>query len=204
MDVMRIGLIVALLSLSNPGEARDFPVEAAPHSLAGQLLVATPELDDPNFRHTVIYLVEHDANGAIGVVVNRVLGAAPLGELLRRLGIEEGTDSEAEIQVHFGGPVQLGHSFVLHSPDYRRDAPLVVGNLAAFSSSPEALRDLALGRGPRHSLFALGYAGWGADQLENEIARGDWFTIAPDESLLFDGADETKWRRALARSGIEL
>jgi putative transcriptional regulator len=204
MDVMRIVVVVVLLSLSGPGEARHTAVEAAPYSLAGQLLVATPELDDPNFRHTIVYMVEHDANGAVGVVVNRVLGAAPLGELLRRLGIEEGTDSEALIQIHFGGPVQLGRSFVLHSPDYRRDAPLAVGDLAAFSSSPEALRDMALGRGPRYSLFALGYAGWGADQLENEIARGDWLTIAPDEALLFDGADETKWRRALARTGLEL
>jgi putative transcriptional regulator len=93
---------------------------------------------------------------------------------------------------------------VLHSPDYRRDDPLVVDDLAAFSFSLDALRDLAHGRGPRHSLFALGYAGWAPHQLENEIARGSWFTIAPDEALLFDDAVETKWQRALARRGFDL
>jgi putative transcriptional regulator len=173
-------------------------------SLAGQLLVATPELDDPNFRHTIVYLVQHDARGAVGVVVNRVLGAGPLGKLLEGLGVEEGSDSAAEIRVHYGGPVEPGRGVMLHSPDYRQDDPLVVDHLAAFSFSLDALRDIAVGHGPRQSLFALGYAGWAPDQLEGEIAGGSWFTIAPDAALLFDDAIDTKWQRALARGGVEL
>jgi len=206
MSRLKIGiLLLALLpGGAGPGSALPAPVVGAAPSLAGQLLVATPELDDPNFSHTIVYLVQHDGRGAVGVVVNRVLGAGPLGKLLEGLGVEEGSDSALEIRVHYGGPVEPGRGVMLHSPDYREDDPLVVDDLAAFSFSLEALRDIALGHGPRHSLLALGYAGWGPEQLENEIAAGSWFTIEPDEALLFDDAVETKWQRALARGGIEL
>ena len=204
-------LVAAMLVLGGfgPGAARHAPTVGAPAvgavpSLAGQLLVATPELDDPNFSRTVVYMVQHDEGGALGVVINRVHLVGPLGRLLESLGIEEGSDSEAEIRVHEGGPVEPGRGVVLHSPDYRDDDPMVVDELAAFSFSLDALRDIAQGHGPRHSLFALGYAGWAPDQLEGEIARGSWFTIEPDEALLFDDAVETKWQRALARRGVDL
>jgi putative transcriptional regulator len=203
---LRIGvLLLALLLLGGGhGAARQAPAVGAMPSLAGQLLVATPELDDPNFSHTIVYMVQHDASGAVGVVINRVLGAGPLGKLLEGLGVEEGSDSAAEIRVHYGGPVEPGRGVVLHTPDYRQDDPLVVDDLAAFSFSLDALRAIALGHGPRHSLFALGYAGWAPDQLEEEIARGSWFTITPDEALLFDDAIDTKWQRAIARGGVDL
>lgn len=206
MSRLGIGILLAMLLLGGggPGSTLQAPAVAAIPSVAGQLLVATPELDDPNFSHAIVYMVQHDANGAMGVVINRVLGAGPLGKLLEGLGVEEGSDSDAEIRVHYGGPVEPGRGVVLHSPDYREDDPLVIDDLAAFSFSLEALRDIALGRGPRHSLFALGYAGWAPNQLEDEIARGSWFTVAPDEALLFDDAVDTKWQRALARGGIDL
>jgi putative transcriptional regulator len=199
-------LAVAMLVLGGTGlaAARHTAVVGVAPSLAGQLLVATPELDDPNFSRTIVYMVQHDDRGALGVVINRVLGTGPLGKLLQGLGIEEGSGSEDEIRVHYGGPVDLARGVVLHSPDYREDDPLVVDDLAAFSFSLDALRDIAQGVGPRHSLFALGYAGWAPDQLEGEIARGSWFTIAPDEALLFDDAVDTKWDRALARRGVDL
>jgi len=200
-----IGVLAALvLGGIGPGAARHTPVVGVVPSLAGQLLVATPELDDPNFSQTIVYMVQHDERGALGVVVNRVLGGGPLGKLLERLGMEEGSDSEAEIKIHYGGPVDLGRAVMLHSPEYLQDDPVAVGELAAFSFSLDALRAIALGHGPRHSLLALGYAGWGPDQLEGEIARGSWFTIEPDEALLFDADVDTKWERALARRGLDL
>lgn len=202
-----IGLLAAaVLVLGGIGASAAWHTPAAGPvpSLAGQLLVATPELDDPNFSGTVVYMVQHDEDGALGVVINRVLGAGPLGRVLEEFGLEEGSDSEAEIRVHYGGPVDLGRGVVLHSSDYLQDDPVAVGEFAAFSFSLEALRDTALGHGPRHSLFALGYAGWAPDQLESEIARGSWFTVAADEDLLFDDAIETKWERALARRGVDL
>jgi Uncharacterized ACR, COG1678 len=139
---MRIGMVVAMLVLGGvgPGAARPTPTVGVVPSLAGQLLVATPELDDPNFSRTIVYMVQHNDGGALGVVINRVLGSGPLGKLLEGLGIEDGSDSEAEIRVHYGGPVQLGRGVVLHSPDYRKDDPLVVDDLAAFSFSLDALR----------------------------------------------------------------
>jgi putative transcriptional regulator len=207
MARMRIGVLAVVMLLLGDigsGAARHMPVEGVVPSLAGQLLVATPELDDPNFSQTIVYMVRHDEDGALGVVINRVLGTGPLGKLLEGLGIDEGSDSEAQIRVHEGGPVERGRGVLLHSPDYLRDDPLVVDDLAAFSFSLDALRDVARGHGPRHSLLALGYAGWAPYQLEGEIARGSWFTIAPDEALLFDGAVATKWQRALARRGLDL
>jgi putative transcriptional regulator len=207
MSGMRMGvLVVVMLVVASigPSEARYIPVEAAVHSLAGQLLVATPELDDPNFSHTIVYMVQHDADGAMGLVINRVIGAGPLGKLLEGLGFEDGTDNEAEIQVHYGGPVDRGRPLVLHSSDYRRDGTLVIDDMAAFSVRLDVLRDIARGEGPRRSMVALGYAGWGASQLEREIAQGSWFTIEPDEALLFDDDFESKWERALARRGVDL
>ena len=199
-----LAVVVARARGIGPAAARYTPVVGVVPSLAGQLLVATPELDDPNFSQTIVYMVQHDERGALGVVINRVLAAGPLGKLLEGLGIEEGSDSEAKIRVHYGGPVDLGRGVMLHSPDYLQDDPIVVDELAAFSFTLDALRDIARGSGPRHSLFALGYAGWAPDQLEGEIARGSWFTIAPDEALLFDDAIDTKWERALARRGVDL
>lgn len=204
---IRLGvLIVALLLLESigPTAAGYTPIEAASHSLAGQLLVATPELDDPNFSHTIVYMVQHDADGAMGLVINRVFATGPLGKLLEGLGIEEGADSKAKIQLHYGGPVDRGQGFVLHSPDYRASDTLMVDEMAALTGSLEVLRDMAAGHGPRRSMLALGYAGWSANQLEAEIARGSWFTIEPDEALLFDDQFATKWQRALARRGVDL
>ena len=150
-DMWRIGtgmLAVAMLVLGGIGlaAARHTPVVGVVPSLAGQLLVATPELDDPNFSQTIVYMVQHDERGALGVVINRVLAAGPLGKLLEGLGIEEGSDSEDDIRVHYGGPVDLGRAVMLHSPDYLQDDPIAVGEIAAFSFTLDALRDIARGQ----------------------------------------------------------
>jgi putative transcriptional regulator len=106
--------------------------------------------------------------------------------------------------VHYGGPVERGRGFVLHSPDYHGQNTVVLSNLAAVTSSPDILKDLAAGKGPRQSLFALGYAGWAPDQLASEIAAGAWVVIDADEDLLFGKQVDSKWQRALNREGIEL
>jgi putative transcriptional regulator len=106
--------------------------------------------------------------------------------------------------VHYGGPVEPVRAFMLHSPDYRSEDTVVLSDLAALTASPGILQDIAAGKGPRRSLFALGYAGWGPEQLENELAGGAWFVVEPDADLLFDAQPETKWQRAFDRRGIEL
>jgi putative transcriptional regulator len=177
------------------------PTEGA---LVGQLLVAAPELADPNFQETVVYLVQHGRSGAMGLVINRVLGAGPLDRMLEGLGLAPKTKSKVELRVHYGGPVEPSRAFVLHSPDYDGPDTVAVSDLAALTSSPGILEDIAAGRGPKQSLFALGYAGWGPDQLENELAAGAWFVVAPEAALLFDQDTATKWQRAFDRRGIEL
>ncbi|HEX5795604.1 MAG TPA: YqgE/AlgH family protein [Geminicoccaceae bacterium] len=181
-----------------PGDRAD------PESVAGRLLVATPELEDPNFYHTIVYMVKHDGGGAMGLVLNRVLGKGPVAELLEGLGEEGKVDPAAEIEVHFGGPVESGRGFVLHSPDYDGEDTVVLSDLVALTSSLDVLRAIAAGEGPKRSLLALGYAGWAPGQLEAEITAGAWEVVEPDEGLLFDDQVDTKWQRALDRRGIDL
>ncbi len=199
------GLMALLWLLTPITQAARTPGEAAPlPTVAGHLLVATPELDDPNFRHTVVYMIQDDSTGAMGLVVNRVLGKGPAGELLKGLGVEGDPTLAGEIEVHYGGPVERGRGFVLHSPEYHGEDTVVLSELAALTSSPDVLEDMATGKGPRQSLFALGYAGWGPDQLASEIAAGAWVIVDADADLLFGDQDDGKWQRALDRQGIEL
>lgn len=173
-------------------------------SLAGQLLVASRSLEDPNFRRTVVYMVEHDAGGAMGLVVNRVVASGPLGTLLEGFGIEVEADPAIEIDVHYGGPVAPSSVFVLHSPDYESDHTVRLSDTVALTSSPDILRAMAAGRGPRESLLAVGYAGWAPGQLEDEIAAGAWEVVPADPSLIFELPAGSRWRRALERRGIDL
>jgi putative transcriptional regulator len=205
-------LIAALLSLATamlgPGGATaaytTTPVQTGGPSLAGQLLVATPELQDPHFRHAVVYMVEHNDRGAVGLIINRTIGHGPLGKLLAGLGIAEGADGEKVIQIHDGGPVERNRGFVLHSVDYRHDDTVLFEEIEALSAPSEQLPEIALELGTHQGLIAFGYAGWGPQQLEDEIAQGSWFAIPADEALLFDDAVATKWQRALALRGFEL
>lgn len=170
--------------------------------LAGQLLVATPEMPDPRFAKSVIYMVQHNADGAMGLVVNQPMGEMPLDDLLEGLGFD-GKDAGGTIRLHNGGPVRLSLALVLHSPDYVVDGTVVVDQGLALTAQPRIVEDIASGVGPRQSLVAFGYAGWGAGQLETEIAAGAWITVPSDDSLVFGDVAE-KWHRAMDRYGIQL
>jgi putative transcriptional regulator len=172
-------------------------------SLAGQLLVATSELKDPRFVRTVIYMVHHDAGGAMGLVVNRPLGNAPLAALLEGLGME-GNGAQGGIRLYYGGPVEPRRGFVLHTTDYASESTRVVKDGIALTVGTEILRALGTATGPRLSLVALGYAGWAPGQLEGEIAAGSWVVVQSDEALVFDQDYEKKWDRAMARRTIQL
>jgi putative transcriptional regulator len=201
-----IGALIAIVMFAGVATdaARGPERDPTSSSLAGRLLVATPDLQDPNFRETVVYMIHHDENGAMGLVVNRVLGSGPLDDLLERLGIDAEVEADVEVEVHYGGPVEAGRGFMLHTPDYRSEDTTVVSGLAALTVTPEILRDIATGKGPRRSLFALGYAGWLPHQLEDELAVGAWVVVEADEMLLFDHQNDTKWQRAFDRRGIDL
>ena len=185
------------------GATTGFAVAAQSAGLAGRLLVARPDLRDPRFSRTVVYVVHHDAGGAMGLILNRPIGEASLSELLEQAGVE-GKSVNGKIRVHFGGPVGTPRGFVLHTADYKIDGTEVVKDGIAVTAQPEILRAMGTGTGPRKSLFALGYAGWAPGQLEGEIKTGSWEIVPADKALVFDEDYETKWERAMARRTIRL
>jgi len=170
--------------------------------LVGQLLVAMPGMQDTRFAKTVIYMCAHNAEGAMGLVVNRSLDALSFPDLLEQLEINT-SDTMNNIDVHFGGPVETGRGFVLHSPDYLQEGTMVVADGVALTATVEILRAIASGNGPQRHLLALGYAGWGPGQLDSEIKANGWLNVGADEGLVFDTNLDTKWDRAMAKLGID-
>src|SRR5438552_11431966 len=165
-------------------------------SLTGQLLVAMPQMADPFFDHSVVYLCAHsEETGAMGLVVNKTIDSLTVGELYEQLKIEPAAHSSQP--VHFGGPVAPGQGFVLHSADYRDEGTLGIGDEFALTATLDILRASSKGEGPRQGLVALGYSGWGPGQLEGEIQANGWLVVAADTSLVFDAEDGRKWQRAL-------
>jgi putative transcriptional regulator len=169
-------------------------------SLTGQLLIAMPQMEDPFFARSLVYLCEHDDEGAMGLVINKLLDDVGTDNLYAQLEIEPVLHPDQP--VHFGGPVAVGTGFVLHSPDYREADTLFFDSEFAMTTTIDILRAKAKGEGPRHSLLALGYAGWGAGQLDAELKANGWLSVAADAALVFDTPNEHKWQRALAKLGV--
>jgi putative transcriptional regulator len=170
--------------------------------LTGQLLVAMPTMADPRFHRTVIYVCAHSAEGAMGLIINKPLSDLSFTDILGQLNIQPRSNSCAQIHVHRGGPVEVQRGFVLHSSDYRKTGTVAVNDGIALSATTEILKDIAEGLGPQQNLMALGYSGWGPDQLDEEIKRNAWLSVPADPGLLFSDDCEHKWDRALARLGI--
>lgn len=173
-------------------------------SLAGQLLVAMPQMLDHRFARSVVYLCAHsEEGGAMGLVINKLLGSLTMAELYAQLDLEP-EDSLEGRPVHFGGPVETGRGFVLHTTDYREDGTLVIADNLAVTATLDILRAIGCGAGPHKNLLALGYAGWGPGQLDAEIQANGWLSVAADAEFIFDPDLDGKWRRALARLGVNL
>lgn len=198
--IARIAAVLLLgLVLVSPGTG----TRAAGVSLAGQLLVASPRIGDPRFAETVIYVVAHGDEGAMGLVVNRAFGNGPLQGLLAGFGVTS-TTKPATVRLQYGGPVETKRGFVLHSADYTGPSTTPVAGGVAFSTGRDVLEAVAAGRGPARRLFILGYAGWGPGQLEAELAGNDWLTAPAETSLVFSEDVESIWQRALQRAGTPL
>ena len=173
-------------------------------SLAGELLVAMPQMQDPRFARSVIYLCAHSEDGgAMGLVINKPLNSLTFDELCSQLKLEPARTNRPR-PVHFGGPVEPGRGFVLHSADYEEDATLKVGGEFAVTATLDILRAIGTGSGPAHSILALGYAGWAPGQLDAEIQANGWLSVPADPALVFDDDFDGKWRRALGKLGIDL
>ena len=178
--------------------------DAAPQadSLTGRMLIAMPGMGDPRFEAGVVALCDHSPDGAMGLIVNKPSADIDMPTLLAQLEIEGVVDLSRRA-VHFGGPVEMGRGFVLHSADYTAGpATLTVRDDLQMTATLDILEGIASGNGPERWIMALGYAGWGPGQLEQELAQNAWLVCDADPSLIFDRADPAKWEAALASLGV--
>lgn len=172
-------------------------------NLSGTCLIAMPAMGDPRFAKSVVFLCAHSAEGAMGLVVNKPISSLTFGGLLDQVKIPRGP-ATPDLAVQFGGPVEPGRGFVLHSGDYDAGvATMRVPGGLGMTATLDVLRALADGAGPSRALLTLGYAGWGPGQLEGEISRNDWLTCAAPASVLFAPDNARKWAMALALLGVD-
>lgn len=174
------------------------PSSASP--LKDTLLVAMPAVRGDTFARSVVYLCAHSAEGAMGIVVNQTVPDVRFSDLLAQLKLPA-SEMRFEPIVHFGGPVEQGRGFVLHSTDFVRGDTVKLNSSVGITGTVDILRAISEGAGPRRSLFALGYAGWGPGQLDAEIRNNFWLNVPVDDELLFDADLNGKWERALRKIG---
>lgn len=178
-------------------------MKAFSSNLSGKLLIAMPGMGDPRFEHAVVYICAHSEEGAMGLIVNKPAPELRFSDLLEQLEIPLG-DGYRDIRVHFGGPVETGRGFVLHSSEYQSEAgTLEVDAATSMTATTDVLADMAAGHGPELSFMALGYSGWGPGQLESEILDNGWLTGDAREDILFGRANEHKWTAALKSLGVD-
>jgi len=194
-----IAALFSCLLMSQSASAAD----AGDRGFAGQLLVASEEMKDPRFIETVIYLVRHNAEGTLGLVINRPMAKGPIDDLLKGFGAPA-KDSKREGIIHYGGPVGTRQGFVLHSDDVKLEDTLVVKDGIAMTSDVKMIEAIAAGRGPKQALVMLGYTGWAPGQLTAEIKNQAWFLIPADKTIIFGKDADKKWIQATERRQIPL
>lgn len=185
------------------GSFKDNRVNEGESFLEGKLLIALPGMGDERFAQTVIYMCAHSAKGAMGIVINKPIPGLSFLDLMKQLEIQTASNMP-NFPVLYGGPVETGRGFVLHSEDYESaDSTLPVSEDISLTATLDVLRAVAEGRGPKRALFALGYAGWGPGQVETEFRANGWLHCEADANLIFAADPMVKWRGALARLGID-
>ena len=178
--------------------------ETLSSDLTGRLLIAMPGMGDPRFEKSVVLLCAHSPEGTMGLIVNKPMPELGFADLLRQLKVPGADTARNGVSVHFGGPVEHGRGFVLHSADYAANAStLSVPGGFGMTATLDVLEHIAAGTGPARALLALGYAGWGPGQLEDEIVRNGWLTAASDPEIVFAPDNGGKWARALKSLGID-
>lgn len=173
----------------------------SPRFLSGQLLLAMPGMADPRFDRAVIAVCVHDEDGAVGIGIGRQRNGLRLRALMGQLGLEPG--EAPDIPVHHGGPVEPGRGFVLHSDDWTGQDSVTVNGVGVMTGTIDVLRAIAEGRGPSHYLVALGYAGWGPGQLDEEMTRHGWFATPGSPAIVFDTPTEERWTTSFNGAGID-
>ena len=182
--------------------SRDHRVNEGESFLEGKLLIAMPGMADERFAQTVIYICAHSAKGAMGIVINKPIPGLSFTDLMKQLQIETRTTT-GDCPILYGGPVETGRGFVLHSGDYEgSDSTLPVSEDISLTATLDILRAMAEGRGPKQALFALGYAGWAPGQVETEFQSNGWLHCTADPSIVFGTETGAKWSTALSRLGV--
>ena len=175
-----------------------------PENLTKHLLIAMPSLQDPNFSRSVTLICEHSENGAMGIVINQPTSMS-VEELINSLHNEdETTNLPNKTPVFAGGPVHMNHGFILHDSDRVWESTHIIDNDLKLTTSEDILIDIGKGTGPENSIVALGYAGWGAGQLEQEIVDNSWLTVPYEAKIVFETPIEKRWQRAAEKLGIDV
>jgi len=171
--------------------------------LTNQFLVAMPTLEDPNFRESVTLICEHNERGALGIIINRPMNVV-LDDVLKQLDLTARDLATGAASVYMGGPVQPERGFVIHSPQGEWEATLKVGDNLGVTTSRDVLAALAGGGGPKQVFVALGYSGWSAGQLEEELKSNSWLSVPADAGIIFDTPAEQRWQAAARLLGVDL
>lgn len=172
-------------------------------SLLNHFLIAMPSMGDPNFHRSVTLICQHDENGAMGVVINRPLNMT-VGDVLEQLEIPKETFPSPELPIYSGGPVQTSVGLILHTPVGDWESTMTISDDLALTTSKDVLKAMADNHGPKESMLLLGYAGWGAGQLESEMAQNAWLTVPANEEIIFNTDTDQRWPRAAALVGINI
>ncbi len=169
--------------------------------LSGKILVAMPYIQDARFHQSIIYICGHDANGTMGIIINKYLTGLSFHDLLKQVDITIGYNC-TDLPILYGGSVDIRRGFVLHSLDYAIDSTVFVDDQFGVTSTLEILKALSRGEGPKKKIVALGYAGWTAGQLEKELSDNGWLVVDANEHLIFNAPVDEKWRTAMASIGV--
>lgn len=172
-----------------------------PHYYSGQFLLALPGIGDPRFGKAVIALCVHDESGAMGIGLGRVIPELRFHDLLKQLEIDPG--AAPDVAIHQGGPVEPQRGFILHSPDWGGAESIQIGARWVLSATLDVLKAIAAGKGPGRWVAALGYAGWGAGQLDAEMGRHGWFVTPGDDELLYECEADERWSGAFRSAGVD-
>ena len=171
-------------------------------NLTGQLLISMPSQEDERFEKSVIYMCAHSKDGAMGIIINKKIDYDLYPDLLQQLGIDNPLIGK-KLYIRYGGPVESGRGFVLHSDEFIRKETLTIDKGIALTSTSEFFDDLSKGNGPKNSILALGYAGWGPGQIESELISNSWMTLRTDSNFIFDESVSNKWKDAYSLLGVD-
>ncbi len=172
--------------------------------LTGKLLIAMPSMNDPRFYRAVIFMCAHDAEGAMGLMINHEMPEIEFDDLVSQLKFESDmTFDNLSLPVMYGGPVECARGFLLHSNDFNRADTMQIAHNYGITGTVDALHDIARGKRPKDLLFILGYAGWDAGQLDEELQQASWLVVDADPDLIFGGDPDEKWLRAVTKLGID-